>query len=621
MIFLLLLLQILNAGQVKVSPELINVNQLVTIEYVPNVVLSSNNSNHIPYLTLYYFDNNHNYPFAIDIEGKSENGKIFFTFRPDSIYTFALFKFTDGTNDDNNKFQFWDFIINKYDKPQYGSFLKKATSYLGNLPPNIDRLPDLKLAENFIKKELEHFPDNFVAEIALTQVKFDQGLLKEDAYKEELKFIINKKINLENENNVRALARALKTLGSSDKAKDLEVNFAKDHPNSELYEELLINKLSEAKDLQSFVEICNFFIDNYDDSPKKEQIMLALVNAYLQSGNYSKLQSELSKSKFIYPSVYSKIGLELSQLSNTKDGLSGYKLKSEIINNYNKSIYLIDSLININSAVSKPRYFSDSEQKTFNLLLSGSFRQNLGEFYLENMELDSAKFYLTKAMDILNDNAESTLYSSLIQLYKLNADTKKVIEISESAILNSKYNDTIINICKSVLDSAKIDSLFQIAKTKRLKYLVNEEIDYKTLSGLFKTTKELYKDIESDTNQYKIVTFFATWCVPCQEMIPALEEIEASISDDVALYSINAWENPKDRDQLIAGFLDEYKPKYTILIDETSIIPQKYGVTGLPITYILDKQSKIRFRIEGYSNKPDFVRNCLDRIEFLKINK
>ena len=107
MIFLLLLLQILNAGQVKVSPELINVNQLVTIEYVPNVVLSSNNSNHIPYLTLYYFDNNHNYPFAIDIEGKSENGKIFFTFRPDSIYTFALFKFTDGTNDDNNKFQFW----------------------------------------------------------------------------------------------------------------------------------------------------------------------------------------------------------------------------------------------------------------------------------------------------------------------------------------------------------------------------------------------------------------------------------------------------------------------------------------------------------------------------------
>ena len=196
-----------------------------------------------------------------------------------------------------------------------------------------------------------------------------------------------------------------------------------------------------------------------------------------------------------------------------------------------------------------------------------------------------------------------------------------MIEISESAILNSKYNDTIINICKSVLDSAKIDSLFQIAKTKRLKYLVNEEIDYKTLSGLFKTTKELYKDIESDTNQYKIVTFFATWCVPCQEMIPALEEIEASISDDVALYSINAWENPKDRDQLIAGFLDEYKPKYTILIDETSIIPQKYGVTGLPITYILDKQSKIRFRIEGYSNKPDFVRNCLDRIEFLKINK
>ena len=619
MIILIYLLQILNAGQVKITPELININQLTTIEYTPTNSYFEQLSTAIPYLVVYYFDNNHNNPYAVEYPGKFENGKYIYTFRPDSIYNYAMFKFTDGLNDDNNKFQFWDFIINKYDKAQYGSNLKKATSYLGNLPPNIDRLPDFKLAENFIKKELELFPDNFVAEVALIQVRFDQGLLKDDAYNNELKLIINKKIDLNDENNVRALSRALKTLGINDKAKDLEVNFAKDHPNSELYEELLITKLSEAKDLLAFVEICNFYLENYGDSPKKEQIMLGLVNAFLQSGNYTKLKNELNKINFIYPSVYSKIASELADFTSTNDGLSGIKLKNEILNNYNKSITLIDSLLKVKSSISKPRYFSNAEQYFYNYFISGTFRQNLGEFYLENMELDSADYYLNSALKILNEKSEISLYTSLIQLYKLNANTKKIIEISEKAIFNSKYNDTIINICKSVLDSTAIDSLFQIAKKERINNLAYNEIEYKTFTGLFKTTKELYKDIESDTNNYKIITFFATWCVPCQEMISALEEIEVSIPDDASLYAINAWENPKNRDQLIAGFLDEYKPKYNILIDETSIIPQKYGVTGLPITYILNKQSKIRFRIEGYTNKPDFVRNCLDRIEYLKI--
>lgn len=618
MIFIILFFNLMFAGQVKITPENVNVNRIITIEYTPDSLFFESQNNSLPYLTIYFYDNLHKFPNAIDYQANLENGKYIYNIKIDSVYNYAIFKFTDGLNEDNNKSKFWDFIIHKYDKAQFGSYLNNAVTYLGNMPDNINRTADLKLAENLIEKELNLFPENFVAKIALTQIKFDQGLLSDELYRSELKRLVNTKIDKNDEASVRALARALKTLGQTEKSDNVEIDFAKEHHNSELYEELMMTKLSEAKDLKSFVEICDFYIQNFEESPKKEQMMLALVSAYMQGAKYSLLQKSLSKASFVYPSVYSKIALELSNLTKTDNGLQGIDLKNEVINNYKKSIELIDSLTNTQSEIGKPRYFSKTEQYIFNYFLSGTFRQNLGEYYLSIMELDSAKKYLTKAEDILKDNADISLFSNLIKFYKLNADTKNAIKTAEKAILYSQYNDTIVNIAKSVLDSIKIDSLFQTSKIERIQKLKYEELDYKVFSGLFKTTNEKYKDIESDTNQYKIVTFFATWCVPCQEMVPALEEIEASLGEDAKLYAINAWEDPKNRDQLIAGFLDEYHPKYTILLDETSIIPQKYGVTGLPITFVLDKESNIKFKIEGFTNKADFVRKCLDRIEYLK---
>ena len=419
----------------------------------------------------------------------------------------------------------------------------------------------------------------------------------------------------------------MKTVGVNEKAEEIELEYGKKYPKTELAHELIMAKLSESEDLKAFVDICEFLIKNYEDSPQKEKLMLALVNAYLQNGNYFPLKKKLEEFEFIYPSVYSKVGMELSELNKTRGGLTGMDLKREIIANYRKSILLLDSMISSESTLGQPRYFSRSEQINYNTLLSGTLRQGLGEFYLEMMELDSAEFFLNGAMNILNNNfynnAETSLYLSLIQLNKLNTNTKEIINISEKAIINTSYNDTIVNLYKSLKDQTSLDSLFKIGQQIRIKKLKQEELNYKTFSGLFKTTQDLYKDIESDTT-YKIVTFFSTWCGPCQAMIPALEEIEASISDTtitktVDLYSINAWENPKQRNQLIAEFLDEYTPSYNILIDETSIIPQKYGVTGLPVTLILDKNSQIKFKIDGFENNPEFIRKCLDRIEYLKI--
>ncbi len=620
---LFLLIQILFSSEVSINPKIVNVQSEVIIEYKPNKLFTESISKNKPYLTAYFFERENTLPIAVEFQGEPIGDMFRYYIRIDTLYNFVMFKFSDGIFDDNNQQQYWDIVVNKYDKPVKGAYLKKALSYLGNMPPNINRLPDLKIAEDNIRKELELFPDDVVSEIALVQVRFDQGLLKEDAYKDELKNVLNKKVDLTIENNVRAVSRALKTVGFADKSNEIELEFGKKYPKTELAQELIMAKLTEAEDLKSFVGMCEFYLKNYEDSPQKERIMLALVSAYLQNGNYYPLMKKLEEFDFIYPTVYSKIAMELSELSLTRGGLTGMDLKREVINNYSKSIKLIDSLITSESKKGKPRYFSRTEQLIYNYLLSGTLRQGLGEFYLEMRELDSADYYLKNALLRLDDKAETSLYLSLIELNKLTTNTKEIFKLAERAIIESKYNDTIINIYTSLKGHSTIDSLFDMGQEKRIEKLKFEELDFKIFSGLFKTTEDLYKDIESDTATYKIISFFSTWCGPCQAMVPSLEELEATIKDSinplsVDLYAINAWENPKNRNQLVAEFLDEFEPKYTVLIDETSIIPQKYGVTGLPVTFILDKETKIKFKIEGFDSQADFVRKCMDRIKYLQ---
>src|SRR5690606_13671302 len=128
-----LLFQLLFAGEVKITPEIVNVQSLVTIEYKLDPEHQFHISKATPILTAYFFDKKHSSPVGIDYQGELIGGDTYkYTFRIDTIYNFVLFKFSDGLIDDNNKQQFWDIVVHQYDKPVKDTYLKNALSYLGS---------------------------------------------------------------------------------------------------------------------------------------------------------------------------------------------------------------------------------------------------------------------------------------------------------------------------------------------------------------------------------------------------------------------------------------------------------------------------------------------------------
>ena len=103
---------------------------------------------------------------------------------------------------------------------------------------------------------------------------------------------------------------------------------------------------------------------------------------------------------------------------------------------------------------------------------------------------------------------------------------------------------------------------------------------------------------EINTVEYRgtpvLIHFWATWCSVCRLQQNTIENIAQTWPViTVAL-------QPGD-----AKTVDEYRDKhglqFPIVIDETGELAQRYGVTGVPTSFILDDGGNIRFSAVGYT--------------------
>ena len=95
-----------------------------------------------------------------------------------------------------------------------------------------------------------------------------------------------------------------------------------------------------------------------------------------------------------------------------------------------------------------------------------------------------------------------------------------------------------------------------------------------------------------------LLNFWATWCPPCRREMPSMERLYQMLKDDgFVVLAVNQWEDP-DHVFAYVGQLDT-DPSFPILFDPESQVAKAYGVKGLPTTFLLDKQGRIRYRAVG----------------------
>jgi thiol-disulfide isomerase/thioredoxin len=80
-----------------------------------------------------------------------------------------------------------------------------------------------------------------------------------------------------------------------------------------------------------------------------------------------------------------------------------------------------------------------------------------------------------------------------------------------------------------------------------------------------------------------IVDFWATWCAPCAEQIPVLNEFQADHYGEVVVLGIAV--DPQGI-EVVAPYADEHDIQYPVLLGSESLA-QAYGAFGFPSLYVI----------------------------------
>jgi len=83
-----------------------------------------------------------------------------------------------------------------------------------------------------------------------------------------------------------------------------------------------------------------------------------------------------------------------------------------------------------------------------------------------------------------------------------------------------------------------------------------------------------------------LINFWATWCPPCLEEMPAMERLWQKHKDSgFVLVAVSVDTDPKK----VVPFVTEHKLTFPIALDPSMGVADKYGVRALPSSFIVDK--------------------------------
>ncbi len=101
-------------------------------------------------------------------------------------------------------------------------------------------------------------------------------------------------------------------------------------------------------------------------------------------------------------------------------------------------------------------------------------------------------------------------------------------------------------------------------------------------------------DLEGDV---VLVNFWATWCPPCRQEMPLLDQLHARYAPlGFALLGVNVEQDPALAEQ----FLAEVPVGFPILLDPEERVSALYGVPAMPTTVLIDRSGTVRYIHHGY---------------------
>jgi peroxiredoxin len=104
--------------------------------------------------------------------------------------------------------------------------------------------------------------------------------------------------------------------------------------------------------------------------------------------------------------------------------------------------------------------------------------------------------------------------------------------------------------------------------------------------------------------QVALINFWATWCPPCREEMPAIQNVYDRYRDQgFTVLAVNLLETNAE----VAAFAEELGLTFSILMDRQGQVLERYRVRGLPTTFFVDRTGVVQNVKVGGPMSEDFI--------------
>lgn len=572
---------------------------------------------------IYIYTSTKALPDAYEIPLILLQNKLQGSFKIPKFAIYGLIKVRIGGNIDNNHNNMWDFYVYTGAKVQKNANLIAGVSYLGKNPETIEREVDFDKALEYLRKEVENYPNNIEGQIAYISLQYDLRLLAKSDFEKKLNEALNIPFDKNNESEIRAVIRAYNALNKTNEANKLQKDYVDKFKWSELAQESKLSEIAQAKTLEKFSDLIVDFLMSYPRSPSRDKLFSALISGYLQANKYRELRSILAKFNEIPSSALSQLAFAIAEDRTSANYIEPADKMNEA---FSIMKYAVTSAKE-NKALDKPSYFTYTEWEELSQEKYAIALEGLGKLFFMNSEYQNAIDNLFKAKQILEDNSSEAIYEYLIQSHlNINKDSLAFI-LSTEAIRNNKATEFVYQINQKYFNFYNpshnyqdfLNSLENEAKKKRLNSIKKEMFNKQVIIPSLDSFERLNVNLNEAKGKIIILAFWATWCEPCKNLLLKIDDLYKSYKDvkNIQFYAVNVWEKSNNPRSDIKNYLKDTDISIPLLLDGYNEMPYRLSFTGLPTTIVIDSNGLLQFKITGITSDDSFYQKIVDIIELL----
>jgi thiol-disulfide isomerase/thioredoxin len=520
---------------------------------------------------------------------------------------------SDKATDDNHGAGWKMMMIGKNNKPVKGAeyiqwFLHLQKNYYG-----FKFRQDSVQALEALRRERAMYPDNWIAQVNLwlADNRSNPGKRTTARIVKELDAVYAKL--KKNEKAVNALLPIFFLTDQSKKAESIEASWITKNPNGIIAESKAQQNIMKETDQAKRAGLAAEYLDRFTVMKGSEALYLS---AFIRVKDYQKAAAFLKKYPDVHPNYYNSVGYGLiSKGEDIENGVAVVKEGLDRISGGDLRMRLDDL---------RQSRASWKENRAYQ---RGMIADSYGEGLMKLGKYAEAEPVMEES-NMLMQQDDPDNNTRLAECYAKNGKHEKVTALSFTSLVKGRGTSQLLELYKTSYTAVKgsaagFDSVVNAAndqmKNDLRAKLKKEKLDKPSIDFELKYLDGTTVKLSDLKGKVVVLDFWATWCGPCISSFPSLQKIYDRYKNnpDVKILAMNTWERvpPAEREQHVKNFIEKNNYTFPVVFD-TDLV-QRYGVSGIPTKFIIDKEGIIRFKDVGFGGAQEMEQKMELQFEML----